>query len=579
MTDRKWKRRTPPPDMRSLLNEAQGFTETKSDDGLNQNDGNELANKQRPLRDSKGRFVQRVRRRNGSMTRNLRGDFASGEYSSDEVSEESEEEIHSPNQNGKSISNAYLFDRGDSGEENGKKPLSARRIKSPTSNSLKDEQSPQKMDENSIDESFAASPLSKNRTRNIQDISSPSIKNHTPFQIAEESRNEIVPKEPRKIDLPSVKLELDIQHTVDIENGDKKKRKTEEVEDRDALLLLTTFLELAQTETQSDSYTIKKQAPSPRAEPPKLPPLRQVIDGLTPDNHNHSINHFPEQNGKNIKQESAAIAQTSKSPVSKKPKKPKESPFERPKRQRKPKEFSDYDSDFDENNMDLYSTSTKRKEPRRPKRSRNPTQSNMDEDEFDNEENGHYQNNHRQTSKRNSLGNFPVLGDFNGKFKTKRKRPNAFKDDDEYTDTVPEAAVNGNLSPDSSRPKRQRKSLPISAVDTDENLHAEEIVPVAPIPRPKAKKVLEIGDLNNNINSNSNSETRLTKSNSNNSNHSNSTDDVEETDKKRTNVFGRVNRPRLGEIPELEHKKVFCHNKTGLIIGSLIRCDCCKKNV
>ena len=38
----------------------------------------------------------------------------------------------------------------------------------------------------------------------------------------------------------------------------------------------------------------------------------------------------------------------------------------------------------------------------------------------------------------------------------------------------------------------------------------------------------------------------------------------------------RINRPRLGEIPELENKRVSCSLKSGRIQGNLIRCDCCQ---
>jgi hypothetical protein len=39
----------------------------------------------------------------------------------------------------------------------------------------------------------------------------------------------------------------------------------------------------------------------------------------------------------------------------------------------------------------------------------------------------------------------------------------------------------------------------------------------------------------------------------------------------------RINRPRLGEIPEIENKRVSCGLKSGRIQGNQIRCDCCSK--
>lgn len=222
-----------------------------------------------------------------------------------------------------------------------------------------------------------------------------------------------------------------------------------------------------------------------------------------------------------------------------------ESLDDRPKRARKPTKLEEFDPDFDENEGEAYSPSNgngsaNKKTP--VKEGRNGAD--------------------KLTSPNRKT---PIKKEPENSKKTpKKKKPQEEDDEDDYdkqhTITSPGKFIDGyDLGIDPARPKRQRKQLSnFKEEDLDEFEEFQEPPPRKKTPKEKSKKnAPQVEETNGN--------------------DSPKTSPKEDKKKSAKANFGRINRPRLGEIPELEHKKVFCQNKTGIIIGTNIRCDCCSK--
>jgi len=222
-----------------------------------------------------------------------------------------------------------------------------------------------------------------------------------------------------------------------------------------------------------------------------------------------------------------------------------ESLDDRPKRARKPTKMEDYDPDFDENG-EIYSpsgnpglaTNISKKTP-----IKDSPRSGLEK----------IVSPRKTPTKRDSI-EIP-------KKTPRKKRLQDNEDEDEYdkhTITSPGKFLeNYDLGIDPARPKRQRKQLSnFKDEDLDEFEEFQEPPPrKKSLPKEKSKKI---------VSQNEELEEPII-SNANDSPKSSPKDDRKKSTKAN---FGRINRPRLGEIPELEHKKVFCQNKTGIIIGN-----------